>query len=211
MQQSDTPKSFQSSAFSNDMSTNAKKRSLASRRPVKRVVSRLPSITSGNLPSINGGGSGGGSELPSIYSHKASKLRKMQGKSQLAPVGIADAPQNSSTQKKRRKLEERKIIKEQVKNALEAVREVFSSKRGKEILLLEARVKKAQKNDSCITCKVKRKDSTSSLGISFTIPARVTALGWESGQHLVITAVTKKRRSEDNTWSRRYSYCCRWS
>lgn len=100
--------------------------------------------------------------------------------------------------KKSRKAEEKAILKDQVQLALKAVRGVFDSPKGQNILVLESRVHRATKTDATIKVKVKRKNADDSLGISFTIPARVMALGWESGQHLVVTDVTPKPNVKSN-------------
>ena len=84
------------------------------------------------------------------------------------------------------------MVREQVNVAVKAVREVFETPKGQNILKLETKVFNAAQNGEYTKCKVKRKNDTDSLGISFTIPARVMALGWESGQHLVVTDTTKK-------------------
>ena len=104
----------------------------------------------------------------------------------------ASSKSEKSAKKRDRKAEEKAMVKEQVAVAVKAVREVFESSKGQNILKLETRVYNAEQNGEYTKCKVKRKSDTDSLGISFTIPARVMALGWESGQHLVVTDTTKK-------------------
>ncbi len=94
--------------------------------------------------------------------------------------------------KDKRSEEDRDLLKQQVNVALAAVREVFSSAKGQKILEMEVRVARAVDSEKYELAKVRRKNATDSLGISFTIPARVMAMGWESGQHLVVTDVSEK-------------------
>mmetsp|Transcript_6529 Transcript_6529/g.9491 ORF Transcript_6529/g.9491 Transcript_6529/m.9491 type:complete len:287 (+) Transcript_6529:184-1044(+) len=167
----------------------------------KASPSKLPSLQGGSLPSIN------------AKAKPLDNLPQAQNKKQLAPVERTakkgrkrvhntEAQDNQAETKKERKRgkkkEEKQAIKEQVNIALKAVREVFSTPKGQNILQLETKVYHAEQNEEFINCKVKRKDEAGSLGISFTIPARVMALGWESGQHLVVTGITPKPGVKSN-------------
>lgn len=103
-----------------------------------------------------------------------------------------EAAKRSKKDHSKCKSEMKKIVKEQVAIAVASVREVFRTEKGNTILTLETKVSRAETLDSYLIAKVKRKKETDFLGVSFTIPARVMALGWKSGQHLVVTAVDTK-------------------
>jgi len=129
------------------------------------------------------------------HSHNRKKDRKNRDRRHRNPDAHNDNQEVAKRSKKdhsKYKSENRKIIKEQVAIAVASVREVFGTEKGNTILTLETKVSRAETLDSYLIAKVKRKKETDSLGISFTIPARVMALGWESGQHLVVTAVDTK-------------------
>lgn len=157
---------------------------------------------SGKLPTLDGQST----SLPSINSHNEHQvsptLPKVSKKKKLDSIE-ASSEQKTENQEKEagsagksrrrdRRTDEKQMLKDQVAVAVQAVREVFLTPKGRNILELETKVANAKTTGAYTKCKVKRKTDQDSLGISFTIPARVMALGWESGQHLVVTDTAQK-------------------
>jgi hypothetical protein len=187
-------KSFENSAALPPMTKRESSRESSSKR-------KSPS---GKLPTIDGQPS----SLPSINSHnehqqesvsslpKVSKKKKLDAidseKENPAQDSGSKSESGSKSRRRDRRSDEKQMVKDQVAVAVQAVREVFQTPKGRNILELETKVAKAKATGEYTKCKVKRKTDQDSLGISFTIPARVMALGWESGQHLVVTDTAAK-------------------
>ena len=197
-------RSFQHSAALPEM---PKKQGTPTASSRKEVRGKLPSINNGSLPSIHSPLNKRESvevapapavkrSLAPMDDNNRTKERKHRKRHKDGTETPAQDSNNNEDErgssKKDRKAEEKQMVKDQVNVALKAVRDVFKTPKGHNILVLETKVERARQNDSYVVTKVKRKGETDSLGISFTIPARVMALGWESGQHLVVTDVTPK-------------------
>lgn len=78
---------------------------------------------------------------------------------------------------------------EAAEQAIEYLGDLLDSKKGRGILVQEAKISKALREGRLVDLQFKRANANQSLGIAFTIPARVSAMDWTSQQRLIVGSI----------------------
>lgn len=78
---------------------------------------------------------------------------------------------------------------EAAEQAIAYLADLLDSKKGRGILVQEAKICKALREGRLVDLQFERANANQSLGIAFTIPARVSAMDWTSQQRLIVGSI----------------------